>query len=91
MEFFYFTPFRLGYDQFELSLLRQSQFNVAFQIMYQLVVVKQPMSDEEQEGLALFLQFLGANAGVQIEGRRQSLEKVNFLVGNDPEKWHTGL
>lgn len=46
---------------------------------------------EEQEGLALFLQFLGANAEVQIEGRRQSLEKVNFLVGNDPEKWHTGL
>ncbi|MFK4168748.1 SBBP repeat-containing protein [Paenibacillus lautus] len=44
---------------------------------------------EEQEGLALFLQFLGANAGVRIEGRRKSLEKVNFLVGNDPENWHT--
>ncbi|MCC3371655.1 methyltransferase domain-containing protein [Cohnella sp. REN36] len=47
MEFFYFPQYRLGYEPFELSLLRQSQFNVAFQIMYQLLVVKEPIDDEE--------------------------------------------
>lgn len=47
MEFFYFPPFRSGYDPFELALLRQSQLNVAFQIMYQLLVVKEPISDND--------------------------------------------
>ncbi|MCC3371656.1 SBBP repeat-containing protein [Cohnella sp. REN36] len=46
---------------------------------------------DEQTGLALSLQFLHANASVDIEGRQQQLEKVNYLIGNDPEKWHTGL
>lgn len=48
MEFFYFPPYRFGgYDQLELALLRQSQLNVAFQIKYQLLVVKEPIGDEE--------------------------------------------
>lgn len=46
LEFFYF-PIYSAYDALELSLLRQSQLNVAYQIMYQLVVVKEDISSEE--------------------------------------------
>ncbi|MBB6731544.1 DUF7507 domain-containing protein [Cohnella zeiphila] len=41
--------------------------------------------------MALSLRFLGANAAVRIEGRRQTAEKVHFFIGNDPAKWQTGL
>ncbi|MFG1735531.1 SBBP repeat-containing protein [Paenibacillus sp. 843] len=46
---------------------------------------------DRREGMALFLQFLGANADVQIEGRRQDTGKFNYFIGNDPAKWHTGV
>ncbi|WP_318245299.1 class I SAM-dependent methyltransferase [Paenibacillus gallinarum] len=45
LEFFYF-PIYSAYDPLELSLLRQSQLNVAYQIMYQLVVIKEDISPE---------------------------------------------
>ncbi|WP_446483090.1 DUF7948 domain-containing protein [Cohnella xylanilytica] len=45
----------------------------------------------EQEGLSLSLQFLGANAAAKMEGRHRNQEKVNFLIGQDPAKWHTKL
>lgn len=47
MEFFYFPVYQTGYDPIELSLLRQSQLNVAYQIMLHLLVVKKPISMEE--------------------------------------------
>ncbi|WP_433787551.1 class I SAM-dependent methyltransferase [Paenibacillus cellulositrophicus] len=47
MEFFYFPVYQTGYDPIELSLLRQSQLNVAHQIMFHLLVVKRPISMEE--------------------------------------------
>ncbi|MFE6074219.1 methyltransferase domain-containing protein [Paenibacillus sp. NPDC057886] len=47
MEFFYFPAYQIGYDPFELALLRQTQLNVAYQIMYHLLVVKQPVSMRE--------------------------------------------
>lgn len=47
MEFFYFPAYYTGYDPIELSLLRQSQLNVAYQIMFHLLVVKKPILMEE--------------------------------------------
>jgi hypothetical protein len=41
--------------------------------------------------MALALHFLGANAAARPEGAREQAAKVNFLTGNDPTKWHTGL
>ncbi|MBB3125652.1 putative repeat protein (TIGR01451 family) [Paenibacillus rhizosphaerae] len=46
---------------------------------------------DRREGVGLSLRFLGANADVQMEGRRQAEEKVHYLIGSDPSKWHTGL
>ncbi|MFX3638253.1 MAG: methyltransferase domain-containing protein [Candidatus Pristimantibacillus sp.] len=47
LEFFYFPQYGNLYETTELMLLRQSQLNVAYQIMYHLLVVKQPISDGE--------------------------------------------
>ncbi|GGI46599.1 hypothetical protein GCM10008018_17900 [Paenibacillus marchantiophytorum] len=52
IEFFYFPQYGSLYEEIELKLLRQSQLNVAYQIMYHLVVVKQPISMEELALLA---------------------------------------
>lgn len=51
MEFFYFPAYHGLYNEVELGLLRQSQFNVAHQIMYHLLVVKEPMPEAEIAGL----------------------------------------
>jgi hypothetical protein len=45
----------------------------------------------EQRGAALGLSFLGANPHVAIEPHRHLGGTVNYLVGDDPDKWHTGL
>lgn len=47
MEFFYYPAYQGFYDEVELAYLRQSQLNVAYQIMYHLLVVKQPVSRAE--------------------------------------------
>ena len=43
------------------------------------------------KGVALALRFLGANPHVAIRGERLGPGRVNYLLGNDPAKWHTGL
>ncbi len=45
----------------------------------------------KQKGAALALRFLGANRNVAIRGERLAPRRVNYLLGNDPSKWHTGL
>ena len=42
-------------------------------------------------GVALALRFLGSNRNVAIRGERPGPGRVNYLLGNDPAKWHTGL
>jgi hypothetical protein len=43
-----------------------------------------------KRGAALALRFLGASPAA-IEGLRQGTGTVNYLLGNDPAKWHSGL
>ena len=42
-------------------------------------------------GAALALRFLGSNRNVAIRGERPGPGRVNYLLGNDPAKWRTGL
>src|SRR5262245_46080584 len=42
-------------------------------------------------GVALALEFLGRNPHVTIEGSDREPGEVNYLEGNDPSRWHTGL
>ncbi|WP_052380482.1 methyltransferase domain-containing protein [Paenibacillus camerounensis] len=57
MEFFYYPAYHGFYSPVELALLRQSQMNVAYQVMYHLLVVKEPMSAAELSGFRARLQF----------------------------------
>jgi hypothetical protein len=42
-------------------------------------------------GHALALDFLGANPAATLEAQKRLSGKVNYLVGDDPTKWHQGL
>jgi hypothetical protein len=44
-----------------------------------------------RKGVALALRFLGSNPNVAIGGERPESGRVNYLIGNDPAKWRTGL
>ncbi|OXM13867.1 class I SAM-dependent methyltransferase [Paenibacillus herberti] len=52
LEFFYFPQYEGLYEPHELSLLRQSQMNVAHHFMMHLIVIKQPIPEDEVLWLA---------------------------------------
>jgi hypothetical protein len=43
------------------------------------------------KAVTLRLAFLGANPATTVRGRRLRAGKVNYLLGRDPARWHTGL
>jgi hypothetical protein len=43
------------------------------------------------KAVTLRLAFLGANPATTVRGRRLGAGKVNYLLGRDPARWHTGL
>ncbi|WP_432663752.1 SBBP repeat-containing protein [Wukongibacter baidiensis] len=47
--------------------------------------------ENAQIGVALALQFIDANPNVKIEGQLRGTGKINYLKGNDPQKWFTDL
>ena len=49
------------------------------------------LAQRNKPNVALRLRFLGANRNVAIRGERPAPGRVNYLLGNDPSKWHTGL
>lgn len=52
---------------------------------------ERPVADPPASGFALALRFLDADPSVRIEGRRPSPGTVNYQLGNDSTRWHTGL
>ena len=46
---------------------------------------------QRRKGAPLALRFLGANPDAPIRGERPGPGRVNYLLGNDPAKWRTGL
>ncbi|WP_339278830.1 methyltransferase domain-containing protein [Paenibacillus sp. FSL W8-1187] len=53
LEFFYYPQYEGMYEPHELSLLRQSQMNVAHHFMMHLIVVKQSVSEDEMQWLSV--------------------------------------
>jgi hypothetical protein len=45
----------------------------------------------DQRGHVRRLRFVGANAAATVVGSRPATGTVNYLLGSDPAKWHTGL
>jgi hypothetical protein len=48
-------------------------------------------ASERDRRVVLSLAFLGANPETRLEGRGLLPGKVNYLLGSDPDKWHTNL
>lgn len=48
-------------------------------------------ADRQAERLVFSLDFLGANSQPTIEGSGKGSAVVNYLIGNDPEKWRTNV
>jgi len=47
--------------------------------------------DRKAERLVFSLDFIGANTQPSIEGSVKHSAVVNYLIGNDPQKWHTNI
>jgi hypothetical protein len=59
-------------------------------IRYQDTAATDP-AGRQAERLAFSLDFVGANAGPLIAGGDKDKAVVNYLIGNDPQKWHTDI
>jgi hypothetical protein len=46
---------------------------------------------ERVEGVTLALEFVGASGAAVPDGSHTAPGKVNYLIGDDPDGWHTGL
>lgn len=42
-------------------------------------------------GCAVRMQFVGANSRAQISGSEELSGKLNYLIGNEPTRWQTGV
>ena len=45
----------------------------------------------DAESVAVRMQFVGANPQAQIHGDAELPGKINYLTGNDPARWRTGV
>jgi len=52
--------------------------------------ISNAFAEEELQGFALFLGFIGANSTIP-EGRIEGTSQVSYFIGNDPGSWHAGL
>ena len=50
-------------------------------------ITKDNLSAPAREASGLRLKMIGANPGARVEGQNELPGKVNYLIGNDPEKW----
>jgi hypothetical protein len=44
-----------------------------------------------REGSVLRLKMVGGNTGARVEGQEELPGKVNYFIGNDPEKWRHNI
>src|SRR5205814_10182358 len=44
-----------------------------------------------EHGSSLRLQFLNSNAKTSLSAMNEFPGKINYLIGNDPECWHTNI
>ena len=43
------------------------------------------------EAAVLRLKMIGANAGAKVDGQDELPGKINYFIGNDPEKWRSNI
>ena len=57
----------------------------------QLNLQKTDAATHEISSRTVRMQFVGANPRAQIQGAAELPGKINYLVGNNPAQWHTGV
>ena len=50
-----------------------------------------PSSTAGKQLSVLYLKMIGANPKARVEGRDELPGKVNYLIGDDQDKWHTNI
>ncbi|HBB89168.1 MAG TPA: hypothetical protein DC047_16300, partial [Blastocatellia bacterium] len=51
----------------------------------------QPSNTSGKQASVLYLKMIGANTEARIEGQDALPGKVNYLIGDDPQKWHVDV
>ena len=80
-----------GYDLFLTST--DAVLRVQKPRAFQADKSKQPAGEGEnvREGTVLRLKLLGANATPRVEGQEELPGRVNYFIGNNPEKWRRNI
>ena len=52
---------------------------------------KKPLAGRELRARVARMEFVGANREPGMRGTEESAGKINYLLGNDPRRWRTGL
>jgi hypothetical protein len=56
-----------------------------------LILCKTDAISGEISSCAVRMQFVDANAQAQIRGDAEQSGKINYIIGNDPAQWRTGM
>ncbi|MGA3164061.1 MAG: SBBP repeat-containing protein [Verrucomicrobiota bacterium] len=56
-----------------------------------LILCKTDAISGKISSCAVRMQFVNANAQAQIRGDAEQSGKINYLIGNDPARWRTGM
>ena len=56
-----------------------------------LILCKTDAISGEISSCAVRMQFVNANAQAQVRGDAEQSGKINYLIGNDPVQWRTGI
>ncbi|HEU4479605.1 MAG TPA: SBBP repeat-containing protein, partial [Pyrinomonadaceae bacterium] len=57
-----------------------------------VLTLRKPQADTKvREGSVLRLKMIGANAAPQVKGHDELPGKVNYFIGNDPQKWQRNI
>jgi hypothetical protein len=56
-----------------------------------LALARPAAKGKKKKATALALRFLNANRRVALSAERPGAGRINYLLGNDPAKWRTGL
>jgi hypothetical protein len=54
-------------------------------------VLRKPVAAGENSSRTVSMQFLGANDKAQMAGEQELSGKINYLIGNEPARWQTGI
>ncbi len=83
-EAFYYVKGRQGSIYF-------TREGIVYDLFSDAVLPPKAMHNTETRRLSFTLKLTGANEGVMVIGLNELPGKAHYFIGNDPEKWQTGI